>query len=109
MNISILRNRHKGRTVHVFGSGAELNSLDPKSFKGEVTVTLNLVPLYWRIKPTYALTKYHDDARRLLRAGILPVVASYGDRGYLAQLSDEFPYVYTHGSMMPHGTFNIEE
>lgn len=110
-SIAELRGLHAGRTITVVGSGAELNDLDPSDFAGAITVTMNRVPLVWPIRPTYALTKYHADARELRDVDV-PLVVGRGDRGYLDDGDvSEFPdaHVFDHVSMMPHGTFTVAE
>lgn len=111
--VSELRNRFPGEAVHVFGSGVELNQLDIDAFDGYITVAMNRVPLVWPLEPTFALTKYHADARELLRDAHFDwLVVARGDRGYLPPEADEWTgpgYVFDHAPMMPHGTFNVAE
>lgn len=113
-SIAELTGAHPGAVVHVFGSGAELDTLNPTDFLGDVTVTMNRVPLVWPIRPCYALTKYHADALEL-QAGEYPLVVGIGDRGYLEDTDlAKFRYgfgghYFDHCSMMAHGTFNVAE
>lgn len=96
-----LRGIHEGKRIFLFGSGSELNELRPDDFAHEITVTMNRVPLFWPLCPTYALTKYHDDAHEMLNQTL---VVPRGDRGYFERtdLSDFVDgYVYDHLQMVP--------
>lgn len=59
-----LRGLCAGADVWVIGSGPSLDYLDSTFFDGRITIGLNLVPLVWR-KTTFAVTKYHEIARRV--------------------------------------------
>ena len=49
------RNKHKGETIYVIGSGKSLDFVSPKLFQNEITIGVNQV--YKRIPTTYLLRK----------------------------------------------------
>lgn len=100
-NITALRGSRAGEIAYVFGSGEQLDALDPSQFDG-LTITLNRVPLCWPLRPTFAVTKYHRDALELIAAGHT-VVAPRGDRGHNAEgdwRALAAAYVYEHLDML---------
>lgn len=59
MQLSDLRDTHKGETVWVLGSGPSLNYIEPAFFDDRVCVTVNFVGKTYGLKSFYAYSNYH--------------------------------------------------
>ena len=82
--VSLLKDRHKGEDIHVIGSGASGNFLDPSYFEGKTTIGINRV--FRRFPCTYTVLKEFNGAAahaELCESGSIPVVAR-GESGNLA-------------------------
>jgi hypothetical protein len=62
MQLSDLRDKHKGETVWVLGSGPSLNFITPKFFHDKITVSTNYSARAIGHEPDYVFSHYHEDA-----------------------------------------------
>lgn len=58
------KDKHKDQTIHVFGSGATLNYLDPAYFDHTTNITTNFAGSVFGLKNYYCFSHYHDDSRK---------------------------------------------
>lgn len=63
--ITVFRGSRPGETIYVLGSGASLNHLDAAYFADKTTIALNTLALCWPIRPSYIVTKYHQEAEQM--------------------------------------------
>ena len=64
-----LEGLHECETLWVLGSGPSLNFISPEFFQDKVTITTNFSARALGVKPHYAFTHYHANARDLLSDG----------------------------------------
>lgn len=69
MDLRELRNIRQGETAWVLGSGATLNHLHPAFFAGKLTVSTNLGPVQFGVRPDFVFTHYHSKAEEALGIG----------------------------------------
>jgi hypothetical protein len=58
-DLADLRNRHRGETIWVLGSGPSLNFIDPEFFDDKTCVTANQVGVSYPLKAFYSYSNYH--------------------------------------------------
>lgn len=76
MHLSDLRDKQKGETVWVLGSGPSLNFLSPDFFDDKITVSTNFSARTLGFVPDYVFTHYHEDAMDLLTdSGVVVTLA----------------------------------
>ena len=99
MRITELIGRHHGEDIYVIGSGGSLNYLDPDFFADKVTIGINKVASVW-MPTTYSVTKYWEQADRLVDEGHVTVVSAcqHGSLSKYEADPDEHPdrYVFRH-------------
>jgi hypothetical protein len=66
MELSELKNIHKGQTIWVLGSGPSLNFLDASFFADKIVVATNFTGQALGIKPAYVFSHYHNDLSEVL-------------------------------------------
>ena len=100
-SITELRDAHQGADIYVIGSGGSLNYLDPGFFDGKITVGVNNVAARW-MPCTYGVTKYDEDARRVLEVPGVKVVVPRNQLGNvrLATIEIDSPDCYRFGHVM---------
>jgi hypothetical protein len=96
------RDTRRGETIYVLGSGATLNHLEADFFADKVTIALNTLAFCWPVRPTYIVTKYHEEGEQLAEAlPDVPVVIPRWCHGNLnsSEAASERPnvYVFDHG------------
>ena len=79
MELSDLKDKHKGEDIYILGSGKSMEFYDPKFFENRVTVAVNHSFRNYLPRVDYVCTKYHEVAT-LIRdehPDIIPVVTKY--------------------------------
>jgi hypothetical protein len=66
MKLTDLKDKHKGETIYVIGSGSSLAYIDPAFFSDKITVTVNLVGRLHGFSPDYLFSNYHKTFEDLL-------------------------------------------
>ena len=83
MNLSELRDRHKGETIWVLGSGATLNHVDPSFFNDKIVIATNLAAEGMGVDADYVHSHYHEniDSQAVKTFGP-QYVTPMGDKGF---------------------------
>lgn len=104
MNIVELANRHEGADIYVIGSGGSLNYLDPDYFTNKITVGINKIAITWH-PTTYSVTKYHELADSLVKAGHTTVTSAHqhGNTSKPALHPDHHPDRHIFDHIQNHG------
>jgi hypothetical protein len=58
----VFRDKHRGETAYVIGSGASVDYIDPTFFAGKLCVCVNRVGFALGLESFYTVTHYHRDA-----------------------------------------------
>lgn len=91
------RDRHRGATVYVLGSGSSLDHIDPGFFAGKVVVTTNHIGVELGLDDFYCVSHYHIDANLIAASHPhIPIIVPEVDQGgnQLADHAPEHPNVW---------------
>ena len=106
------KDRYKGQTVYVVGSGATLNYIDPLFFADKICVCVNLSGMKLGLTTFYCITHYWKGAIELSKAyPNLPVITPDTDQGghNLAPTRPDAPNVYmVPTNQQQYGNFDVD-
>jgi hypothetical protein len=91
------RDRHKGATIYVLGSGSSLNFIDPGYFADKIVVTTNHIGVELGLEEFYCVSHYHIDANLIAASHPhIPIIVPEVDQGgnQLAETAPEHPNVW---------------
>jgi uncharacterized Rossmann fold enzyme len=79
LQLSDLKNKHKGKDIYILGSGKSMEFFDPKFFEKRITIAVNNSFKNYLKTVTYVCTKYHDVAKQIRDQNpeIIPVVTKH--------------------------------
>ena len=90
MKLADLKDKHKGETIYILGSGKTVEFYDPEFFSNKRTISVNSSWSLWLPRVDFMLTKYHHIAEEWLnsdRVGYL--IVSRGNTGQFEKIIDD--------------------
>jgi hypothetical protein len=82
MKLTDLKDKHKGATIWVLGSGSSLNFLDPGFFADKTVVATNFSGQALGVNPDYVFSNYHQELLDVLgQSGVGVTLAKHYDTG----------------------------